>query len=187
MSVARRFVAGRAELDAALRDVKQRRCPHCYRIETLVGHGLLRGYSAQDGEWFVRGRRFFCTNRTRRAGCGRTVAVYLARVIPRFIATPGQLLELMARVANDGLGIRAAWTSVRGQLAVSTGYRLWRMVNRAQARLRPLLCGASPPPPCDSTHPLAQLLEHLTALFEGEELARLGDRFQCHFQRSFSI
>ena len=186
MSVAWRFVAGRAELDAALREVKQRRCPHCYRAETLVGHGYLRGYSAHDGEWVIRGRRFFCTNRTRRTGCGRTVSVYLAQVLPRFIATPMQLVELVARVANAGLGIRAAWIGLQGQLGVSTGYRLWHLVDREQVRLRPLLCSATSPPSCDSPHPLAQLWAHLKAVLGGDDLARLGDRFQYRFQQPFS-
>lgn len=180
-----RFVAEREDLDAVLGEAKQWRCPHCFRAETLVGHGYLQGYSAMDGEWVVRGRRLFCSNRTRRRGCGRTTPVYMKQVLPRFIVTASQLFWLAHRVALEGSRVSAAWNAVRGRLAQSTGYRLWNKLSVRQVHVRTHLLGVVPPPPCESTGPLTQLWMHLVAALGSGDFGDVISGYQLQFQQPF--
>lgn len=53
-------------------------CPHCQCADQWVSHGF--SYS-QSGK--VRGKRIVCSARFGKRGCGRTVALYLASVLPK--------------------------------------------------------------------------------------------------------
>ena len=54
-------------------------CPHCKAVGTLIRHGALHGFG--DGSRpTLRARRIFCSNRTQRPGCGRTISVWLADI-----------------------------------------------------------------------------------------------------------
>src|SRR5271155_6107365 len=77
-----RFYKNEAQLVELSRQAKQWPCPSCGAHGTLNRHGALRG-CAEDGKnkEALRGRRFFCSNRQRRRGCGRTFSVRLASAI----------------------------------------------------------------------------------------------------------
>ena len=49
------------------------------------GPGFLRGYAERGSEQVLRGRRFFCSNRALRWGCGRTFSVALMNVLTGFV------------------------------------------------------------------------------------------------------
>jgi len=50
---------------------------------------------------------------------------------------------------------------------LTTGYRLWRRLDEAQARLRTRLASACAPPVSSATSPWGHLLEHFRAVFPG--------------------
>jgi len=53
-------------------------CPHCECSDQWVSHGFSYDHSGQ-----VRGKRIVCCARFGKRGCGRTVALYLASVLPK--------------------------------------------------------------------------------------------------------
>lgn len=176
-----RFAACSGALDQVLLDAKQHACPHCGRVGTLIGHGLLWGYAEQGSERVVRGRRLLCTARGRRAGCGRAWSVRLSSVMAAFCARARPLSGLLTAIVG-GARLRAAWTSLAPGLSLRSGYRLWQRLRCAQSHLRTTLCSMCPPPISDATEPLAQLLSHLQYA-SGAEPCVLSS-FQLTFQRS---
>lgn len=70
-----------------------------------------------------------------------------------------------------GLTRRAAWLrEARGALSLSSGYRLWRRLNEAQATLRGRLCRVAPPPDSAAREPLAQLFQHAVLVVSQSEV-----------------
>jgi hypothetical protein len=151
------------ELERFRLGAKQRPCPHCGRYGTLNVHSVLRGYAETSGAVVARGRRFFCSNRHRRPGCGRTFSVLLSARLRGFVVTAGTLLRFV-RAVLGGLSRKAAWER-HGHQSLASGYRLWQRLRRAQPHLRTRLLSRCPPPPCDSPEPLAQLLAHMERAF----------------------
>lgn len=170
-----------AALDDALRGAKLVACPHCRRVGSLIGHGLLRGYAERSSERVVRGRRFFCSNRTRRPGCGRTFSVKLAAVLTGFVLGTLALWHFV-RAVLGGLTRRAAWLREGGSAATqSSGYRSWRRMCAAVSALRVRLSREAPAPASTARDPLMQLAEHLAVVVgagESDPLAAYQRRMQ---------
>lgn len=78
----RRFYSTRNELNfftlSANSLLFNQPCPHCQCSEQWVSHGF--SYS-QSGD--VRGKRIVCCARFGKQGCGRTIALYLASILPK--------------------------------------------------------------------------------------------------------
>jgi hypothetical protein len=175
------FVEGEAELRQAHLHIKLQPCPHCGRTGTLIGHGFRRGYAEEASEQVIRGRRFFCSNRYRRPGCGRTFSVLLASRLRGFVVSAVTLFHFVEQVAL-GLARRAAWwVATKGALSVSSGYRLWRRLSGAQSALRTRLCRECPPPASGHHEPLVGLLEHFRKAFP--DAACAFSSFQLAAQR----
>lgn len=164
----KRYFSNECEIDQYCRDLKLVRCPHCGRVGYLIGHGFLVGYAETGQEMLVRGRRFFCSNRYRRRGCGGTFSVVLSDVLVGFIVRAGTLFAFLQAVA-DGMSRKAAWERVSGAFSLASGYRLWRRIRVAQGHIKTLLCRQRPPPDSASSEPLVQLLEHLRCVFPSSE------------------
>ena len=180
MLAPKRFVETETRLHEAVAEVKLVTCPHCQRSGTLIGHGYLRGYAERAGRQVVRGRRFFCSNRYRRPGCGRTFSILLANVVARFVVRAPTLSRYLDGVVS-GSSRKAAWeASSSGALSLSSGYRLWRRLRDTQTHLRTLLCRACAPPPSEETLPMAQLWSHFLRVF-ASAICPLS-AFQEHFQ-----
>lgn len=179
-----RFARDEPALLSVLLGIKLVACPHCRRCGALIGHGLLRGYGERGSERVVRGRRFFCSNRSLRRGCGRTFSVALTTVLAGFVVRTLTLLCFTLAVLG-GVTRRAAWLGeARGAFSLSSGYRLWRRLQAAQSALRARLCREAPAPACSSREPLSQLLAHFE-LVAAEGEADLFAAFQAHTQRGF--
>lgn len=155
----RRFVRDEAELEQWRLGAKLQRCPHCGQVGTLNAHGWLRGYAELGQQQVVRGRRFFCSNRHRRPGCGRTLSVLLSGVLAGFMVAAETLWRFVEAVLG-GESRSRVWQRLGGQSATS-GHRLWRRLTEAQPHIRTRLLGLCPAPPCDDHRPLAQLAAHL--------------------------
>ncbi len=178
-----RFVTDEKELTSVLVNLKLRPCPHCRQSGALIGHGFLRGYAESSSEREVRGRRFFCSNRALRRGCGRTFSVMLMTVLSGFIVRTTTLFRFATSVLS-GLSRRAAWLAeTNGAFSMSTGYRLWRRLSAAQSELRVRLSSEGPAPTSDAREPLAQLLSHFRAVLPSAAESDCFAAFQAHMQR----
>jgi hypothetical protein len=171
-----RFVEGEAGLERARLEAKQDDCPHCGRADTLVRHGLLYGYAAYGAGTLVRGRRLLCSNRHRRPGCGRTVAVLLATVIAGCVVSTRVVSTLVEAVVKGGA------PSSTGNVPVHprSRSRLWQRLQGAQHHLRTRLLALAPPPSSTHSEPIAQLWSHLRHVFAGASC--LLASFQLRFQ-----
>src|SRR5690606_31982300 len=105
------------------------------------------------------GRRFFCTNRGRRKGCGRTVSVLLADSVSRFTVTVATLWSLFVALSQGHSVARSA--GLRWPLSMRSAYRLSRRLLLAALTWRAWLCARSEAPRVNLHGPLAQLREHL--------------------------
>jgi hypothetical protein len=176
-----RFARDVPALSEVLLGIKLVACPHCRRSGALIGHGFLRGYAERSSGEVVRGRRFFCSNRALRWGCGRTFSVAVMSVLLGFVIGTLTLFRF-AQAVLGGLTRRAAWLrEASGAFALSSGYRLWRRLQGAQSTLRSRLSREAPAPLCAAREPLAQLLAHFGAVF-GVDDPDLFATFQAHLQ-----
>ena len=156
-----RYAKDQAELIELGRHCRQWACPHCGRRDTLNAHGALRGCAAEGagaGKDAVRGRRYLCSNRGRRPGCGRTVSLRLATVLPRTTVRTGRLWPFLLARSTCG-SVARAWEQLHTRFSVESAYRWWRRWQAGQFRLRALLCAQRAPPEN------GDLLVHLTAVF----------------------
>jgi len=175
----KKYCSSEAELFQYKLGLKFISCPHCGRVGFLNGHGFLRGYAEFGQELVVRGRRFFCSNRYRRQGCGRTFSVLLADVLFGFMVRARTLWRFFQMVSN-GLSRRAAWIRAGGSFSEQSGYRLWRRLGKAQTPIRARLCRERSPPFSDTPDPLFQLLDHLRCVFPASSCP--FSSFQSRFQ-----
>jgi len=155
-----------------------RPCDHCRRAGRLIGHGRLVGYSEVSSDRVVRGHRLFCSNRGRRDGCGRTIAVLLASVVPRRITGAATIFAFLVALA-EGTNAAEAWRR-SSEMTLRTGYRVRAALGRADPAIRTVLLARAPPPSVASASPRAQLVAHLREVL-GADLASF-DRFQITFQ-----
>lgn len=142
-----RYAPDPAALEQLASAARQWRCPHCARAGTLNAHGFLRG-GGDAGAWgksAVRGRRFFCSNRGQRPGCGRTFSVFLAQVIAGASVRTAALWRF-CRGRLSGQSVLAAWEQARGGASLEAAYRWWRRWRRAEPALRTQFYRGREPP-----------------------------------------
>jgi hypothetical protein len=176
-----KFVSDAAKLEEMGERAKLRRCPHCHQLGAMNAHGFLRGYSLLGAADMVRGRRFFCSNRGRRPGCGRTVSVLLQMMIAAFTVTTALLASFVASILA-GASVRAAWLMASfGVFSERSGYRLWQRLRRAVGHLRSQLLRRQPPPQSQATEPIGQVMEHIRECAP-DNTADLFTVFQRHLQ-----
>ena len=169
------------DLDQYKKEIKSVRCPHCKRLGMLNCHGWLRGNSEDIGRGNgrrVRGARFFCCNRGRRQGCGKTFSAMLPANIPGHSVSCGLVEEFIAGV-RQGLSRKAAWEGLRSPYSIQTAYDLWNRLRRCQSTVRTRLHRARPPPEAASPDPLLQTIDHLEKAFPS------GDGPVCEYQVLF--
>jgi hypothetical protein len=141
-----RFAQDEAQLDALGRQAKAWVCPHCGEAGTVNRHGSLRGCGeGQAGKQAERGRRFFCSNRGQRDGCGRTFSILLSQMIGGATVRSRELWRFY-RAKFSGQSALAAWASLRSGFSVEAAYGWWRRWSRGQCALRAWLCRGRAPP-----------------------------------------
>jgi len=169
------------DLDQYRKEIKSVRCPHCGKTGWLNCHGWLRGNSEVVGDGDgrrVRGARFFCCNRGRRQGCGKTFSAMLPANMPGF-SVSARILGKFIAGARKGLSRKAAWEGLRSPYSVQTAYDLWNRLRRCQSIVRTRLHRARPPPEAPSPDPLLQTIDHLEKAFPS------GDGPVCEYQAFF--
>lgn len=171
MAEVRWFYRSDEEWSALAERLKLTPCPHCHRVGALIRHGYLRGYDDSSPQRkTLRARRIFCSNRTARRGCGRTVSVWIADKIRRLSLTTRCLWRFLLRAATGSL--LAAIRATDCPLSDRTLQRLWKRFDQGQCRIRTALSARCPPPELPATRPrepahrpAAQVLAHLQAAF----------------------
>ena len=165
-----------------LLSLKQKPCPRCGRTGFLIRHGFLRGYADSGEAICERGQRFFCSNRYRRGGCGKTFCILFAEILPRMALRASTFWKYIDGVRR-GLSRKAAWEQLRIGPSLQTGYRLWRRLERSQTALRSLLAREGPPPAAETDQPIFQLLAHMETAFA--QATCPISAFQARFQHPF--
>lgn len=138
------YAENETELEALAREAKRWGCPRCGRRGTLNAHGFLRG-GAENAprKDAVRGRRFYCSARGRRAGCGRTFAVLLAQILAgASVRTAPWWRFIAARLG--GASVLGAWEKARSGFSLEAAYWWWRRWRESAVRTA-LWRGREPP------------------------------------------
>jgi hypothetical protein len=167
------------ELNQYCELIQFKKCPFCVETGFLIRHGFLRGYSANSEETVIRGRRFFCSNRHRKTGCGRTFSVLLSDMLKGFVVTASILWHFLQHI-ESGDNTKVAWQKVATEFSVESGYRILRLFEQAQSRLRTMLCKEKPPPEVDTDSQVLQLVAHFQTVFPLSSCP--FQNFQNHFQ-----
>ncbi len=141
-----RYAPDHAALAALGGQAKHWRCPRCGQTGAFNAHGALHGLAESGpGKDALRGRRFLCSNRGRRPGCGRTWSVRLAHVLRRFsVRTAALWRSALGWLA--GLGVPAAWEAARSGFSLESAHRWRRRWRRAEPARRTWLCRGRAPP-----------------------------------------
>lgn len=122
----------------------------------------------------------WCSNRGQRGGCGRSVSIFLAEVLPRHTVRAPALWSLLERLL-DGGSLKAAVEALSLPFALETLYHLLHRMRQRLTGVRSVLCREQKPPASSRTDPLLQTVEHLRSLFS-KSVCPATD-FQLHFQR----
>lgn len=176
------YIRDLPEMSRYCKRIKNVSCPHCASTGHLNRHGFLRGYGEEGHERIVRGRRFFCSNRGRRSGCGHTFSVLFSHLLRYLVVQTGRLWSFLLAI-GAGLSVQASCEKHMPDFALQTGYRLWKRFLRSQPHIRTLLSRACPPPASSAKRSFIQVVHHLTAAFPAAGCPPAA--FQEHFQRPF--
>lgn len=175
------FVRDEAHLQQQLRGVKQVTCVHCGSVGTLNLHDRVYGNHCCDADKRrMRGRRLWCSNRGKRRGCGRTMCIMHAHLLPRHTLDAASADSLMKGLGH-GHSIRAAWLKACTPISLDGVYRFVRRLRRGLDRLRTALHARCRPPPSTSPDPLIQTIAHLRDAFPAT--ASPSAAFQLALQR----
>ena len=178
------YVTSAAEYGKHKEKLKLMPCPHCRTVGCLIGHGHLWGKDEKGQDKVKRGWRNFCSDRNRRHGCGRTVAVIEAGFLYHHMVDAMRLWRLLKGIA-DGLSVKAAWETISSPFCLETGYRLWHAFTRGQTVIRSVLFRAGAIPRMNSNDPNLQVIEHLRSVFS--KGACPVSEFQVRWQTAFLV
>ena len=164
--------------------MKNMPCPHCRLIGCLIRHGFLRGYTeTANSKEGIRGRRFFCSNRKKRQGCGSTFSILFYDLLKR-VAVGARSLWRFFEALLAGMSQMKAFDFLALPFSFSTLHRLYRRFKNNQTRLRSRLSSLIKPPPSSlGEEPEHQTLRHLQDAFP-DSACPLAE-FQRTFQISF--
>ena len=175
-----RFFRDEAEREVFRLTLKERQCPHCLQYGFLICHGCLRGYSLEPA-LTLRGYRFFCSNRWRKQGCGRTFAVLLAHVLPRRHTPAPRLFSFLVLMLSCA-SVRQAWTRLEASPSLPTLRRLWRAFACGAMEIRRRLTQLAAPPGSEAMADNSRwTIAHLQCAFAGA--ACPVSSYQHRFQR----
>ena len=164
--------------------LKNIRCPHCRKIGYLILHGFLYGYCEKSYHARIkRGRRFFCSNRNRRKGCGRTFSILNARYIKGYSITSKSLSHFLSNIAR-GLTKPKALSLLYTTFTRSSAYRLYSRFKIGLSHIRALLFSLTGKIKfINAANPVLETIFHLKTAFQENDNFVLA--FQLHFQKSF--
>ncbi len=140
------FAKDEDQLEELSRHAKAWACPYCRRFGTFNRHGALRGLSEDGpGKEALRGRRFFCSNRFQRNGCGRTFSILLSTMIAG-ASVRTRILWRFYLGKLSGSSVAAAWEGLRSAFSLEAAHGWWRRWRKGQFALREILSRGRGPP-----------------------------------------
>lgn len=180
---ANKFYEGPEDFRQFCLRLKLTACPHCQRTGFLIRHGFLFGYNENTVNSKVqRGSRFYCSNRNRRSGCGRTFSLLAAHILRKFTLSTNGLWAVLRGFLN-GLCKLEAFRRAKIAFATSSAYRIFRRVFRAQHRIRTKLQDNFQASAYTDHHdPLVLTIRHLQTAFPSA--SNPLSAFQVYFQTS---
>jgi len=105
-------------------------CPHCAKSHHLVSHGVIyKQRSIKQRE--AVGKRVFCSNRFQHNGCGRTVQLYVATVVPMLRYSVATVFSFLSALLMN-VSVNAAYQSATGQVEPR---HAWRWLHKLHRRL----------------------------------------------------
>ena len=113
----------------------------------------------------TRGQRAFCSDRGWRDGCGKTVPLFLAGVLPRHTFNATLLWALLGKLLGGATSIKTAAETLSLPFSLEAVYGLVRRCRRRLEMIRSRLWREQPAPVSGRTDPLLQTLEHLNKIF----------------------
>ena len=180
----KKYYSSEEELDQFYIKLKLIQCPHCKLIGCLILHGFLYGFDEKIyNKTITRGRRFFCSNRNRRTGCGRTFSFLKSNIIKGFIITASSIWKYLNNLASN-MSKKESFSTLEIIHSDSAVYRLFNSFKLKQGNIRSLLSRISKPPELNNTtDPMIQTIMHLKETFNGCDCPVAA--FQYRFQTSF--
>ncbi len=159
--------------------LKQRECPHCRIIGSLILHGYLKGYAPGSfTDRCSRGHRIFCSNRGKRKGCGRTFSIIMSMFMRGFTFCTKLISGFLKGLLKGHAAAR-----VPESMSVSSAYRIRKMFDINQPFIREKLLNKTKPPFCLFPDPLHKTINHLQFCFPVSEDP--VQAFQLHLQIPF--
>ncbi len=175
-----KFVRNDQGMEQALRSAKTISCVHCGRTGTLNRHDKLNGNDLRAADkQTMRGRRLWCSNRGKRGGCGRTMSIVYAHILPRCSFTSPILSKLLSALCK-GSSVQAAWENENIPLHLQSLYHLLQRFRHRMGAIRSSLLNICDPPECQSTDTLIQTAAHLHCAFSSENC--VVEAFQMQIQ-----
>lgn len=110
-------------------------CPYCAKHQQLISHGVIYKQRSMTTREPV-GKRVFCSNRYQRTGCGRTVQLYVATVLPTMQYAAAQVFVFLSALLMN-TSVDAAYQTATGQSDTRHG---WRWLSKLQTRLTDFRC-----------------------------------------------
>jgi hypothetical protein len=182
MRLKQKFLQNKTQHTKFYRQLKQTPCPHCNRRGQLIRHGFLTGYDIHSlNKTMIRGYRFYCSNRNRRAGCGRTFSLLLSRLIKQFTITTAMLWQICSFLLKDET-VSGMNAKLPARLSVTSVYRLIKTLSLSQSKIRTRLYRHGKTARQQEQSPLHQTLNHLKQNFGRVNPIR---KYQEAFQTPF--
>lgn len=114
---------------------QRQQCPHCSKSNQLISHGVIyRQRSMHERE--AVGKRVFCSNRHQHTGCGRTVQLTVADVLPGLRYGAAHLFVFVSSLLMN-LSVTAAYRAATGQSAARNA---WRWLDKLVRHLSDYRC-----------------------------------------------
>ena len=169
------------------RGVKLLTCPHCRCVGFLILHGFLYGYDLKsDDPFFVRGKRFFCSNRNNKRGCGKTFSLLKAQLL-RCCSISAEAFWGFINNIHNGMPKVRALNLPTARYSTSSIYRLWQKFKHSLPHIRTLLT-TFPSPPCSQSQPYSntpedQTIEDIKVVFPSHDcpISAFQEIFQANF------
>ena len=180
----KKFYQNSNELDQFCHQIKLIQCPHCHCYGFIILHGFLYGYPEENiNHPFKRGRRFFCNNRRKQSGCGKTFSLLDSNVIRKFIIRANTLWTFLYNV-YCGMTKKRAFQNLHLPFSDTSIYRLYKSFLYRQSFLRSYLIQIIPIiKPADHHKSDLQTICDLMKAFPGN--INPISSFQSRFQVSF--
>lgn len=119
---------------------------------------------------------FFCSNRGRHLGCGRTFSLLWSHLLPATSLSPEVLLGLIDGVCKS-VSVHHVWFSGGFPFSYSTALRWWKRWLISQSHIRSLLARVIPPPRMDAA-PALKTWTYLQAAYSSNHARSFQEEMQ---------